>query len=51
TRVRQLARHTHRMQQGFGVLVILVAAAMYFQYDTWVTVWLADFYPTSRTGL
>lgn len=51
TRVRQLARHTHRMQQALGVLVILVAAAMYFQYDTLVSVWLADFYPSARTGL
>ena len=47
TRVRQLARHSHRMQQGFGVLVLLVAIAMYFQYDTLVSVWLSDFYPPS----
>lgn len=50
-RVRQLARHTHRMQRGFGVLVILVAVAMYFQYDTLATVWLANLYPQARAGL
>jgi cytochrome c biogenesis protein CcdA len=51
TRVRQLARHTYRMQQGFGVLILLVAVAMYFQYDSLVTVWLSDLYPQARMGL
>lgn len=51
TRVRRLARHAHRMQQGFGVLVVLVALAMYFQYDSVATVWLSNFYPQARTGL
>lgn len=51
TRVRLIARHAHRMQQGFGVLVVLVAVAMYFQYDSLVTVWLSGFYPQAQTGL
>ena len=51
TRVRALARHAHRMQQGFGVLVIGVALAMFFQVDTLVTVWLSNFYPQARMGL
>lgn len=51
TRVRQLARHAYRMQQGFGLLVLLVALAMYFQYDSLVTVWLSNLYPESRMGL
>ena len=51
TRVRALARHAHRMQQGFGVLVIGVALAMYFQVDTLVTVWLSNLYPQARMGL
>lgn len=51
TRVRQLARHTHRLQQGFGLLVIAIAIATYFQYDTAVTVWLSHLYPQARTGL
>jgi len=44
--VRRFARHTGRLQQGFGVLVALISIAIYFQYDTAVTVWLAKFYPT-----
>ena len=50
-RVRQFARHAQRMQRGFGVLVVLVAVAMFLQYDTLVTLWLSDFYPQSRLGL
>lgn len=51
TRVRQLARYTHRLQQGFGVLVMGVAVALYFQYDSVITVWLSQFYPQGKTGL
>lgn len=50
-RVRELARHTRRLQQGFGVLVVLTALAMQFQYDSLIAVWLADFYPSIQTGL
>lgn len=50
-RVRQLARHTHRLQRGFGVLVIVIAVATFFQYDTAITVWLSHLYPQARTGL
>lgn len=41
-RVRQVAQHTERLQQVFGVLVLLTAAAIYFQYDTLAYAWLAD---------
>lgn len=51
TRVRQLARHARRLQQGFGVVVVLVAMAMYFQYDSVITVWLSGLYPQARMGL
>lgn len=51
TRVRRLARYAHRLQQGFGVVVILIAVGLYFQYDTVVTVWLSNFYPTANLGL
>jgi len=51
TRVAPVARHAHRAQQAFGVLVILVAVAMHYQYDGLITVWLSDFYPTARLGL
>lgn len=45
TRVRSLARHAARMQQGFGVLIMLTALAMYTQYDTVLTLWLSDLLP------
>lgn len=51
TRVRRLARYTHRLQQVFGVVVILIAVAIYYQYDTLITVWLSQFYPSGQVGL
>ena len=51
TRVRSVARISHRLQQGFGVLVIVFAMAMQLQYDTLITVWLSNFYPNSQFGL
>jgi cytochrome c-type biogenesis protein len=51
TRVRSVARISHRLQQGFGVLVITFAMAMQFQYDTLITTWLSDFYPHGQFGL
>src|SRR5271154_191413 len=45
SRVRSVARVSHRLRQGFGALVIVFAVAMYFQYDTLITVWLSEFYP------
>ena len=50
-RVRGIAPYAQRLQQGFGVLVIGFAVAMYFQYDTLITVWLSNFYPNGRIGL
>ena len=40
TRVRAIAPYAQRLQQGFGVLIVSFAAAMYFQIDTQVTAWL-----------
>src|SRR6516165_11748751 len=51
TRVRNLARFSHRLQQGFGVLVMVFAVAMYLQYDVLVTAWLSQFYPAGQIGL
>lgn len=50
TQVRRLARHTERLQQGFGVLVVITAVAMYFQYDTLAVVWLTSLFPTTLPG-
>jgi cytochrome c biogenesis protein CcdA len=51
TRVRSIARVSHRLQQGFGVLVIVFAGAMYLQYDVPITAWLSEFYPAGQIGL
>ena len=51
TRARRLTRYTRTLQQGFGVVIILVAVAMLFQYDAVVTVWLSNFYPDISAGL
>jgi cytochrome c-type biogenesis protein len=51
TRLRGGARISHRLQQGFGVLVIAFAVATYFQYDATLTQWLAGFYPNGQIGL
>jgi cytochrome c biogenesis protein CcdA len=48
SRVRQVARHTVCLQQVFGLLVVLTAGAIYFQYDVLAYAWLADFYPTLK---
>ena len=44
TRVRSVARVSHRLQQGFGLLIIFFALAMYFQYDTLIAVWASGLY-------
>lgn len=51
TRVPQFANRARGMQQAFGLLVILTAIAMYFQYVAVVTVWLSNFYSQAGTGL
>ena len=51
TRVKSIARVSRSLQQGFGVLVIVFALAMYFQYDTLITAWFAHLYPNGRIGL
>ncbi|OYU98552.1 MAG: cytochrome C biogenesis protein [Burkholderiales bacterium PBB5] len=49
--LRGLARHSHRLQQGLGLVVASVGALTFFQLDTLVTLWLADFYPALAGGL
>ncbi|MFZ6645996.1 cytochrome c biogenesis CcdA family protein [Undibacterium sp. TJN25] len=45
TRVRFVANHAQRLQQVFGLLIVLTAVAIYFQYDTLIYAQIADFYP------
>ena len=51
TRLRFVARHTHRVQQVFGVLIAVVALATFFQLEASLTAWLTPFYPQGQTGL
>ena len=51
TRVRAIAAVAPRLQQGFGVLIVAYAVAMYLQYDTTITAWLTEFYPSGQVGL
>lgn len=51
TKARSIARISGRLQQGFGLVIIFFAVAMYFQYDTLMTAWLSDLYPNGRIGL
>ena len=51
SRVRAIAPYAQRLQQGFGVLIVSFAAAMYFQVDVQVTAWLTQFYPAGQIGL
>ncbi len=44
TRVRSLARYATLIQQIFGVLILGLAIAMYFQYDLLLQAKLLDFY-------
>ena len=47
TRVRGLVKYSVRLQQAFGVLIILLAVAMFFQYDTIIENKLTAFFPQS----
>ncbi|WP_342115872.1 cytochrome c biogenesis CcdA family protein [Pseudoduganella sp. OTU4001] len=47
-RVRSVARHAQRLQQVFGVLVLVTAAAIYLQYDTLAYAWAAQHLPTLK---
>ncbi len=51
TRVRAIAPYVRRLQQGFGVIIVSFATAMYFQVDVQLTAWLTRFYPAGQIGL
>jgi cytochrome c biogenesis protein CcdA len=50
-RVRSVARHLPALQRAFGGLVVLVALAMFFQYDALLTAWISRFVPSISQGL
>ncbi len=47
TKVRWLARYSTRLQQIFGVLILLLAVAMFFQYDVAIENQLTAIFPQS----
>jgi len=47
TKVRGFVKYSARLQQVFGVLILLLAIAMFFQYDTIVENKLTAFFPQS----
>jgi thiol-disulfide isomerase/thioredoxin len=47
TKVRSIAAYSVRIQQVFGVLILLLVIAMYFQYDTVIENKLTAFFPQS----
>ena len=47
TKVRSLVKYSARLQQVFGVLILLLAIAMYFQYDNVIEKKLTSFLPQS----
>jgi cytochrome c biogenesis protein CcdA len=51
TRVRSVAHHAPVLRTGFGFLVIAVALASFFHYDTLIVAWFASLYPNGQVGL
>jgi cytochrome c-type biogenesis protein len=51
TRVHRIARYLPTVQRVFGVIVLLIALAMYFQYDLLITTWIAARFPSLAQGL
>jgi len=47
-RVRVIAGHTHRLQQVFGLLILLTGLAIYLQIDVLLYARLADISPTLK---
>lgn len=45
-RLRMVAGHGHRLRQALGLVMAAVGLLTLLQYDTLVTLWLSDFYPT-----
>ncbi|HYV33706.1 MAG TPA: cytochrome c biogenesis protein DipZ, partial [Candidatus Limnocylindria bacterium] len=45
TKVRWIAQYSVRLQQIFGVLILLLAVAMYYQYDVKIVADLTNYFP------
>jgi cytochrome c biogenesis protein CcdA len=51
TRLRRIAPYAGRLQQAFGVVVIVFALSAFLQYDAVALAWLGQFFPESPMGL
>lgn len=51
TRLRRVAPHAGRLQQAFGVAVIVFALSAFLQYDAVALAWLGQFFPQDPLGL
>jgi cytochrome c biogenesis protein CcdA/thiol-disulfide isomerase/thioredoxin len=51
TKVRWIARYSTRLQQVFGVILLFLAIAIYYQYDTKLQAWLVERLPTLNSNL
>lgn len=50
TKVKSIAKYSHRLQQIFGVILVLLAFAIYFQYDTVIQAKLVERFPGIGVG-
>jgi cytochrome c-type biogenesis protein len=48
--IRRFTAYARAMQRGFGAFVVLIAIAMFFQYDALITVWLSRVFPDALAG-
>ncbi len=51
TRLRRVAPYAARLQQAFGVVVIVFALSAFLQYDAVALAWLGQFFPQGPLGL
>jgi len=51
TGIKKVARYSARIQQIFGLILILLAAAIYFQYDTVIQAKLLAYFPSSGLNI
>lgn len=51
TRLPSIMKYTNRIQQVFGVLMIMVATALYFNFDRQFQTWLLAKFPQYGAGL
>ncbi|MES2103144.1 MAG: cytochrome c biogenesis CcdA family protein [Pseudomonadota bacterium] len=47
-RVHFAANYAERLQKIFGLLIVLTACAIYFQYDTLIYAWISDLFPNLK---